>query len=208
MSNRMAMEDTALKAITNFLFEVGMLKRTPRSGYQFLGTGRESVAEHSFRTAIIGYVLSLHETGADSHRTILLCLMHDLHEARTGDLNYVNKRYVQVDEDRAICDLSDDLPFGDAIVDLTQEFNAGQSIEARLARDADQLDLILELKEQQDLGNKYAPEWLRFAVQRLQSESAKDMARDILNTDSTEWWFEKRTDLWVDVSSRGPNGDP
>lgn len=201
------MENTALKAITNFLFEVGMLKRTPRSGYQFLGTGRESVAEHCFRTTIIGYVLSLHEKGADSHRTILLCLMHDLHEARTGDLNYVNKRYVRVDEDRAVSDLSCDLPFGDTIVNLAQEFNAGQSTEARLARDADQLDLILELKEQQDLGNKYAPEWLRFAVQRLQSEPAKDMARDILNTDSTEWWFEKRTELWVDAFSGDPHGD-
>lgn len=201
------MENAAMKAITNFLFEVGMLKRTPRSGYQFLGSGRESVAEHSFRSAIIGYVLSLHEKDADSHRTVLLCLMHDLHEARTGDLNYVNKRYVQVDEDRAIGDLSDDLPFGDTIVDLMQEFNAAQSTEARLAKDADQLDLILELKEQQDLGNKYAPEWLRFAVQRLQSESARDMARDILQTDSTEWWFEKRTDLWVDAFSGNPHDD-
>ena len=35
-----------------------MLKKTPRTGYQFLGTGKESVAEHSFRTAIIGYVLA------------------------------------------------------------------------------------------------------------------------------------------------------
>ncbi|MBW1775527.1 MAG: HD domain-containing protein, partial [Deltaproteobacteria bacterium] len=50
-----------MKALINFLFEVGMLKKTPRSGYQFLGTGQESVAEHSFRTAIIGYMLSLEE---------------------------------------------------------------------------------------------------------------------------------------------------
>ena len=45
-----------LKAIADFLFEVGMLKRTPRSGFQFLGTGHETVAEHSLRAAVIGYV--------------------------------------------------------------------------------------------------------------------------------------------------------
>jgi putative hydrolases of HD superfamily len=186
-----------MKSIINFLFEVGMLKKTPRSGYQFLGSGRESVADHCFRTTIIGYVLSLQEKGTDTHRTILLCLTHDLQEARTGDLNYVNKRYVSVDEDRAINDLAATLPFGSDIVDLVREFNSGNSAEARLARDADQLDLILELKEQLDLGNKYACEWLTYAVKRLQSQTAKEMAEKILETDSTEWWFEKRSDLWI-----------
>lgn len=189
-----------MRAIANFLFEVGMLKRTPRSGYQFLGSGRESVAEHCFRTTVIGYVLSLQETEADPHRTVLLCLLHDLHEARTGDLNYVNKRYVNADEDKALEDLAAGLPFGGDITDLVREFNAGESTEATLARDADQLDLILELKEQLDLGNRYASDWLSYAVKRLQSPSAKEMAEDILDTDSTEWWFEKRTDLWVNAS--------
>ena len=190
-----------MKAITNFLFEVGMLKKTPRTGYQFLGSGRESVAAHSFRTAVIGYVLALQESGADPHRTMLMCLFHDLPEARTGDHNYVNKRYVRIDEDRAVEDLARDLPFGPDLVALVQEFNGGESVEAVLARDADQLDLILELKEQLDLGNRYASEWLDYALQRLQTLTARDMGREILETDSTEWWFEKRTDLWVNAVS-------
>ena len=143
-----------MKQLINFLFEVGMLKRTPRTGYQFLGSGRESVAEHSFRTAVIGYLLSQQEAGADTYKIILMCLFHDFHEARTGDHNYVNKKYVRVDEDKAVQDLSKDLPFGDDIISLTREFNEGNSLEARISRDADQLDLILELKEQQDLGNR------------------------------------------------------
>jgi len=186
-----------MKAMINFLFEVGMLKKTPRTGYQFLGSGQESVAEHSFRTAIIGYVLSRQELAADSQKTILMCLFHDLHEARTGDHNYVNKRYVRVDEDRAMKDLAQELPFGDEITSLTHEFNNGESLEACISRDADQLDLILELKEQQDLGNKYAREWLSYAVERLVTESGKEMAQEILRTDSTAWWFEKKRDLWV-----------
>ena len=191
------------QGLVNFLFEVGMLKKTPRTGYQFLGSGRESVAEHSFRTAVIGYMLSLQEPGADSFRTTLMCLFHDLHEARTGDHNYVNKRYVQVDEERAVKDLAENLPFGDDIVALTQEFNAGESLEARLSRDADQLDLIIELKEQEDLGNKYAADWLHYAVKRLQSQGAKEMAQEILRTDSTDWWFEKKSEWWVN----GPSND-
>jgi len=186
-----------MKALINFLFEVGMLKKTPRTGYQFLGSGQESVAEHSFRTAIIGYMLSLREPGADSQKATLMCLFHDLHEARTGDHNYVNKRYVRVEEERAVKDLAKGLPSGDQIVSLTREFNAGESLEARISKDADQLDLIFELKEQQDLGNKYAVQWLSYAVKRLHTESAKEMALKIQNTDSTDWWFDKKTDCWV-----------
>jgi putative hydrolase of HD superfamily len=186
-----------MKEVINFLFEVGMLKKTPRTGYQFLGSGQESVAEHSFRTAIIGYLLSLQEPRADSRKTTLMCLFHDLHEARTGDHNYVNKRYVNVDEDKAIRDLARELPFGDEIISLAREFSAGESLEACISRDADQLDLILELKEQQDLGNKSAGEWLYYAVKRLLTESAKKMAKEIMHTKYTDWWFEKKTDWWV-----------
>ena len=135
-----------MKDLINFLFEVGMLKKTPRTGYQFLGSGKESVAEHTFRMTIIGYLLSLQEPKADSMKTTLMCLFHDLHEARTGDHNYVNKRYVQIDEDKAIQDLAKGLPFRDQIVSLTHEFTEGKSVEACISRDADQLDLILSLK--------------------------------------------------------------
>jgi putative hydrolases of HD superfamily len=193
-----------MEALVNFLFEVGMLKRTPRTGYQFLGTGKESVAEHSFRTAVIGYLLSRQEKSVDPFRTTLLCLFHDLPEARTGDHNYVNKRYVQVEEERAMKDVARDLPVGPELVGLLQEFNAGESPEAMLSRDADQLDLILSLKEQQDLGNRYAKDWIEYAVKRLRTESAKRMAGQILETDSTDWWFEKNADLWVN----GPGNDP
>jgi putative hydrolase of HD superfamily len=186
-----------MKALVNFLFEVGMLKKTPRTGYQFLGSGKESVAEHSFRMALVGYLLSRQEPGADAMKTTLMCLYHDLHEARTGDHNYVNKRYVQIDEERAVADLAQGLPVGDEIVSLTREFTRGKSLEARISRDADQLDLILSLKEQQDLGNGYAREWLHYAVKRLQTESGRKMAKEILETDSTEWWFEKNTEWWV-----------
>ena len=116
-----------MKDIVNFLFEVGMLKKTPRTGYQFLGSGKESVAEHSFRSAIIGYTLAQQEQDADLLKVILMCLFHDLPEARTGDHNYVNKKYVSVDEKSAVEDLAKDIPFGDSLIDSIDEFNNTES---------------------------------------------------------------------------------
>jgi len=176
---------------------VGMLKKTPRTGYQFLGSGGESVADHSFRTAVIGYVLASREPDADRSKVILMCLFHDFPEARTGDHNYVNKRYVKVDEESAVHHQVQDLFFGHEVIALTREFNACETLESQLSKDADQLDLILELKEQQDLGNSNAKDWLTFAVKRLVTESAKQMAQEILRTHSTEWWFDKKSDWWV-----------
>jgi putative hydrolase of HD superfamily len=194
-----------MKQLIHFLFEVGMLKKTPRTGYQFLGTGKESVAEHSFRTAVIGYTLAKAHPEADILKIVCMCLFHDLHEARTGDHNYVNKQYVRVDEDKAVADLARNLAFGDEIVSLTNEFNRAESLEARLARDADQLDLMLALKGQLDVGNRNAADWLRYARQRLVTDTARDMADELLKTDSADWWFHKKTDLWVNGDGPEPS---
>jgi len=104
-----------MKEIANFLFEVGMLQKTPRTGFQFLGSGRESVAEHVLRTIFVGYALSNLESSVDKQKVLKMCLFHDLSEARTGDMNYVNKKYVDVDEERAVRELADTLSFGGEI---------------------------------------------------------------------------------------------
>jgi putative hydrolase of HD superfamily len=195
-----------MKRAVEFLFEVGMLKKTPRTGYQFLGSGGESVADHSFRVAVIGYVLASHEAAADRYKVILMCLFHDLPEARTGDHNYVNKKYVKLNEERAVRDQVQGLTFGEEIISLAREFNAGDTLEARLSRDADQLDLILELKEQLDLGNPRPKDWLSFAIKRLSSSIAKEMAKKILATDSTDWWFDKKTDWWINGPANNQTG--
>ena len=194
-----------MSEIADFLFEVGMLKKTPRSGFQFLGSGCESVAEHILRTLYIGYVLCKMDPEADERKVLRLCLMHDLPEARTGDLNYVNKKYVNVDEKKAVRELAEPLFFGAEIEESIDEFNERETKEALLARDADQLSLILQLKECGDLGNRYSGEWIRFAVLRLATENARKLAEEILDTDSSHWWFKEKGDWWVN-GSRGPSG--
>jgi putative hydrolase of HD superfamily len=194
-----------MKEIADFLFEVGMLNKTPRSGFQFLGSGSESVAEHVLRTLYIGYVLCKMDPEADELKVLRLCLMHDLPEARTGDMNYVNKKYVTVDEKKAIRELAEPLFFGGEIEEALDEFNGKETRESLLARDADQLSLILQLKECGDLGNKYSREWIRFAVLRLATENARSLAADILATDSSNWWFKEKSDWWVN-GNHGSSG--
>lgn len=191
-----------MKNIANFLFEAGMLKRTPRTGFQFLGSGAESVAEHIFRTSYIGFVLGKMAVGVDADKIIKMCLFHDLPEARTGDQNYVNKKYVAVNEQKAIDDMAEHLSFGGEIKELILEFNEGKTKEARLARDADQLEFILALKEYKDLGNTYADEWLDFSLRRIQTDAARELATVILETDSSLWWFSDKGDWWVSGGKR------
>ena len=186
-----------MKALAEFLFEVGMLKKTPRSGYQFLGSGCESVAEHVLRTLYIGYVLCKMDPQADELKVLRLCLVHDLPEARTGDMNYVNKKYVTVDERKAVRELAEPLFFGGEIEGAIDEFNGKLTRESLLARDADQLSLILQLKECGDLGNRYSSEWISFALRRLATENAQKLAEAILKTDSSDWWFKDKSDWWV-----------
>jgi len=183
------------KAMVDFLFEVGMLKKTPRTGYQFLGTGKENVAEHSFRTAIIAFVLAKN-SGKDAYKAALMALFHDLHEARCGDFNYVYRIYNKSDERQALKDSLQDTGIEEEVLDFYQELEEVKSVEAALVQDADQLDLILNLKEQLDLGNKYAAKWLDCALKRLRTEEGKKLAQKILQIDHTDWWFKTPDPSW------------
>jgi putative hydrolase of HD superfamily len=196
-------EGSSLKSVANFLFEAGMLKKTPRTGFQFLGSGRESVAEHSFRTALLGYTLAQLAGHPQPCKVACLCLFHDMPEARTGDLNYVNKRYVSADEEKAVDHQARGLPFGDEYRGMIGEYNEAETDAAKLAHDADQIELILELKEQLDLGNPYASKWLKFAMKRVHTGVGRRLAEAVLETDHTAWWFEGHDHWWTRNQDEG-----
>lgn len=181
--------------LADFLFEVGMLKKTPRSGYQFLGSGSESVADHSFRVAVLGYVLA-DMAGADMPRTVFMCLFHDLHEARTGDFNYVNQIYNHSDRNNALRHTLEGTGLEEKIFSHWQELEEHETLESKLAQDADQIDFILNLKEEQDLGNPYAEKWLESAVERIKTTEGKELTETICKTDHTDWWFQGPPPSW------------
>jgi putative hydrolase of HD superfamily len=190
-------EGGSVERIVEFLFEVGMLKRTPRSGWQFLGAGSESVAEHAFRAAMIAFVLARLDGEVDADKVLRLALVHDLPETRTGDLNYVNQKYVDADEARAADDLAADLPFGDELQHLLAEYRDEATPEAIVAHDADQLEMLLELKEHLAHGVPSASDWTPFVLQRLRTDAARSLARRILEGDPASWWFDRQSDWWV-----------
>lgn len=184
------------KGAIDFLFEVGILSKTPRSGFHFLGSGQQSVSEHTTRTIYVGFVLATLEKNVDSAKVMQMCLFHDLAESRTSDLNYVHQKYTVSDEQKAIKDLTDTLSFGDEILRVLTEYKQRKSKEAILAKDADNIEWLLSLKEQVDIGNKRAATWLPSTVKRLKTSVAKDLAKIILKTNSDDWWFSQKQDSW------------
>ena len=186
-----------LDRIVDFFNEVGMLRHTPRTGYAFLGTGQENVAEHSYRVSVMGYVLA-RMCDMDPARVTYLCLFHDLHEARTGDLNYVNHRYAQCQARKALEDCVDGTGLEGDVLPLWDELEEEASREAILAHDADQLDLICNLKAELDKGNAFAAQWLESAVKRLRSPAAQQVAEAVLRTDHNRWWYgQVEREWWV-----------
>lgn len=188
-----------LSEYADLVQELGMLARIPRSGLSFLGSGRQSVAEHSHRVACIALILARRcEEPVDEARLLRLCLFHDLPEARTGDQNYVHRKYVRVDEARLHDEMAAASPLGEQIVADVQEFEHGTSLEARLARDADQIEFLALLREEVDLGNPRAPEWIRSGRQRVRTEAGQQLADEVLATPSDHWWFHSKEDRhWV-----------
>jgi len=179
-----------MKHIANLLFEVRILKDIVRSGYAFLGSGKESIAEHSFMTAFICFAMAKMDADINTEKLVTMALVHDIAEARTGDFNYVEKKYSTIDETKAISHLIKDLSFGDDIKNLMEEFNLGETKEAKLVKDADQISFILELKKMDDTGSKGPEKWLPVVLKRLETKTGKKIAQSIMETHWDEWWMK------------------
>jgi len=182
--------------IVDFLFEVGILSKTPRSGFYFLGSGEQSVAEHLNRVMFIGYALAMQEKNVDTTKILKMCLFHDLPEGRTSDLNYVHQKYAKVNEKKVVEDMTETLPFGADIKAVWEEYEERKTRESIIAKDADILEWILSLKEQVDTGNVRAREWITIAAKRLKTDNAKKLMPSILKTESDHWWFSDKADSW------------
>jgi putative hydrolase of HD superfamily len=185
--------------IVEFLFETMLLKRVQRTGYQFLGPGKETVAEHTFAVMCIAWTLARLTPEADAGRLLAMCLVHDMPEARMGDLNSVQKQYVAADEPLAVDHLTRGLPFGADIRELIDAFNEGCTLEARLARDADQLAFLLDLKSLSDMGYTAPDKWAGHVRQRLKTRAGIALAESIAETEWDAWWLK----LFIDSDGKG-----
>jgi putative hydrolase of HD superfamily len=105
--------------------------------------------------------------------------------------------YNKRDEALAIKEMTAELPFGDKINAIIHEYEVRESYEAKLAKDADNIEWILSLKEQLDIGNKRATSWINNAIKRLKTKEAQELAKIIIKVDSNRWWDVKNDDWWV-----------
>lgn len=182
-----------IKAIGKYLYEVGHLKRVKRSGWWLIGIrDPESVAEHVYRTAVLGYILAVLDGNADPMRVATMCLFHDNGEARIGDLNKVTSRYIasKEGEAQAVSEQSERLPTAAAeqLLALFREYEERSSHEGELAHDADQLECMLQAREYVVQGYLQAQDWIDRSAPRLKSDAAKQLAAVCMKMDPYRWW--------------------
>jgi 5'-deoxynucleotidase YfbR-like HD superfamily hydrolase/DNA-binding transcriptional regulator YhcF (GntR family) len=182
-------EGHTLAGAATFLFEMGHLKNLPRAGWLLLGIPQpESVAEHSFRVAVVGITLAAID-GADVGRTATLCLLHDAHETRIGDVPSVGRAYVTTAAPEAVtAHQTSGMPDSAAkvIQDLVAEYEATETVESRLAHDADKIETLLQAAEYQAQGYDTAP-WRETSIAALRTDAGRQLAQAIGSADP-RWW--------------------
>lgn len=191
-----------LNQITNFVYEMGIHQRTPRSGLWFLGSGKQSVAEHLFRVTMIAYALCHLTPKANKDRAIFMALMHDIGEGRVSDLNYVHQRYGRLAEANAVQDIAKSVPFGAEIEAAYIEEQAKETLEAKLVKDADNLEWLATMREEETKGNAKAKGWALDASKRMKTPAGKAIAKLLLSTHPDDWWHDEKDPWWID---RNPN---
>jgi len=180
-----------LTAVARFLYEAGTLKQTKRSGWWMAGVkDPESVADHSWRTALIATIIAKLE-GADPARAAFLAVWHDSQETRTGDVNHLGKKYSAGEADpRAItADQVAGMPelLADAVRDPVAEYEAKDSPEAICARDADKLECMIQGIEYRDQGYTNTQRWIDNSCGRIVTKSGQALADAVLETGSLDW---------------------
>jgi len=180
------------KKILDFLGEAGLLKRVKRSGWWMIGIPEEeSVADHSFRCAVIGYALAKME-GADAYKVLLMTLFGDIHEARINDMHKVAHRYLDVKsaEKKAFAEQIGNLEgeMHRELKEAVHENEKQQTLESQVARDADILECLIQAKEYHDLGYPNARKFFQKAPEHLRTKSAHALWEKAQVWDSNAWW--------------------
>lgn len=178
--------------VLNFFAEAGLLKKVKRSGWWVAGIkDPESVAEHCFRCAVIGYYMA-HVEKVDPYKVLVMTLFNDIHEARINDLHKMGHYYIDFKEAEKKV-FKDQIEVLDARVKKELEFSRRDydqqlSKESVVARDADILECLIQAKEYYDRGHAGVKRFFHRAPSYLKTKTAKRLWQDIKKWDSHRWW--------------------
>lgn len=149
----------------------------------------ETLAEHSFRTAVIAHVIA-HLEGESEERALRACLkalLHDVHETRLVDLHKIASRYHKVSK-RVIARVEREqnallpAPVGKEFIELLEEK------EDVIVKDADYLEMAFTAREYFDAGCKGCWDWISRVEKVLRTKSARALLKELKKTPSNSWW--------------------
>ena len=125
------------------------LKNTTR--HCVTSAGRtESVAEHSWRAALMAYFLKDEFPKADINKVILMCIFHDMGEAFTGDIpTFEKNKNDEKNENEILYDWINSLPrnYSQELKELFDEMNEQQTVEAKIYKAIDKTEAVIQHNE-------------------------------------------------------------
>jgi len=188
-----------------FLYEIGSLKNIQRGWRQHFGMDVANILEHSFRVMWIALIIARGEGIKDEEKIIKMAMVHDLAETRTTDLSYIQKVYVSADEDTAARDLFRNTKVDDFYANVLSEYEKRESIESKIVKDADNIDVDLELKELEERGSQLPKKWVAFRKkvrdEKLYTKSAKELWDKLQNEDVAGWHI--KANKWIKIPNAG-----
>ena len=87
------------------------------------------------------------------------------------------------------------LYFDKEFISLWKEYEKRDSIEAKIVKDADFLDIDLEIKEQEVRGNKIGDGWKNMRLKifkKLYTKTAKEIWKAIQTSNPHDWHYKGR----------------
>ncbi len=138
-----------VQTFLNVMHVAERLKDAVRHGYSS-GGRRESVAEHSWRIALMAFFLRDEFPDADMDKVMEMCLIHDLGECFTGDIPAFLKTNADEQREEKLLDewvRSLPEPYASRMQELYAEMDALETQEARIYKALDKMEAVLQHNE-------------------------------------------------------------
>jgi len=188
-----------------FLYEVGSLRNVQRSWRQTVGLDVANDLEHTLRVIWLALILARREGVTNEEKIIKMALVHDIAETRTGDFDYLQAVYNRADEKLAANHLFANTSLQDMGQDILSEYEQRTSIEAQVVKDADNLDVDIELRELANKGSLMLKKWHQtrriVREEKLYTQSARDLWDELDKVDVADWHLT--ANKWYKIPSAG-----